>query len=220
MPSKLTLPKETGLLEESVVADCNFRIEELLLLNIPALRSSVSLTLKVLPVTSSAPPEPSVNPPSNERIPPVEVIEPESSCNGLESVRLEDFVSIAEPALFITSVLGKIRPELPSARLSLFPPNSSVPNVISLELDISVLLLNLKSVLEPVIILFKFMLPPLASKVPDVRSRLPCQMLPEFATRVPVIFKAVPSWSSELLISNLPVDPTVPPAIRFRIPPP
>tara|TARA_B110000093_G_C12599324_1_gene257354 strand:+ start:286 stop:528 length:243 start_codon:yes stop_codon:yes gene_type:complete len=78
-PSKLTALKETGLLEESVIADCNLRTELLLLLNVPVLRSSVSLTLKVLPVTSSAPPEPSVSPPSNERVPPVEVIEPESS---------------------------------------------------------------------------------------------------------------------------------------------
>ena len=87
LPFKLTLPKETALLDESVAAPSNFSTELLLLLNVPALRSRFWLMLKVLPVTSSAPSAPRVSPPSKNRMPPVEVIDPESSCRALESVR-------------------------------------------------------------------------------------------------------------------------------------
>ena len=179
--------------------------------------------LKVLPVTSSAPSAPRVSPPSKNRMPPVEVIDPESSCRALESVRLEALVSIIEPAAVIVSVFGRVKPALPSASVSLLPFSSSVPNVTFPALRISVSALSLKIVFAPVLKSFKFMLPPLASRVPDVRSSVPCQPLqldPEFATNVPETLRADPSFSSELLTSSLPVSPTVPPWVRLRMPPP
>ena len=206
-----------------MVADCSFRIEVLLLLNVPAFRSRVWLTLKVLSVTSSIPASPRVSPPANESVPPVEVIEPESSCKALESVRLADLVSIAEPVAVIARGFGRVRPALSSASVSLFPLNSSVPKLSGVLLVTSVSPLNLKVVFVPVVKSFKLIEPPLDSRVPELRSSVPCQPLqfePEFAVKVPVMFKAPPSLSSESLMSNLPVAPTVPPSIRFRIPPP
>ena len=68
-----------------------------------------------------------VSPPSNERVPPVEVIAPELSCCALERVRSEVLVSISDPADLV-SALGRVRSPFPPS-VSFFPDRLTVPKV-------------------------------------------------------------------------------------------
>jgi len=121
------------------------------LLNVPLLRSRAPLTLKVLPVTSSAPAVPRVRLSEKDRVPPVEVMDPDVSDNAFPRVKFAFFVSMTELTLSIVRVFGSVSPLLPVPRVSLLPPRSSVPKVILSLLEISVLPLNLKAVFAPVV---------------------------------------------------------------------
>ena len=111
---RLTLWKVTGALVVKTVCSSRLRMEASSLVNVPALRSRVSDTDTVLPLTSRVPPVPRTRPSANVSVPAVEVSAPASSCKGLSSVRSALPVSSCEAAFSRTSGFGSVRPLLSS----------------------------------------------------------------------------------------------------------
>ena len=212
--------KVTGALVVRAVGSSKLRMEVSLLVNVPVLRSRVSDTETVLPLTSKLPSAPKATPSANVSVPPVEVSAPASSCKGLSSVRSAFPVSSCEPAFSITSEFGSVKPLLPSPSWSACPLSASAPSVKGDVLETSVSPSSVSRVALSVTKLAHSTVAPCDSMVPPERSSawsLSWKEVVSSSTSVPETANWSCNSSRAPPMSSRPVPVTLPPEFRRRV---